>query len=315
MLQQTRVDTVIPYYARFLSRFPTVHALAQADEGEVIKLWEGLGYYSRARNLHKAAQMVSQQHGGDFPNDPKALGALPGIGAYTTGAILSIAYGQPVPAVDGNVLRVISRLYALDHDIAKPAANKAVSALVAQMMLPGHCGDLTQALMDLGATVCTPGKPNCINCPWQVPCKALATGQEQTLPLKTAKPKPVVVKRRVAIALCGDRVLIRKRDEALLNGLWEFPGWEQPLTHAQWATQHGMKVLSTQPALRHTHIFTHRKWVMSARVMEVAQTGDFTPEQGYLWASTAELTQLPFPTAMRPFLLAALQALGQPLLD
>lgn len=311
MLQQTRVDTVIPYYTRFLARFPTVHALAQAQEDEVIKLWEGLGYYSRARNLHKAAKIVSGQYDGHFPQDEKLLGALPGIGAYTVGAIRSIAYGQPAPAVDGNVLRVISRLHGLEHDIAKPAAKNTVYGLVAQMMQAGRCADLTQALMDLGAMVCTPGKPDCAQCPWQAGCAALATGREQTLPIKSAKPKPVTIRRRIAIVLCKSRALIRRRDEALLHGLWEFPGWEDARSHKQWALEQGMRVAAAHPSIRHTHVFTHRKWVMDARVLEVAQAGDFQPDTAWRWAGARELAQLAFPTAMRPFLLAALDALGR----
>ncbi|MFP5504540.1 MAG: A/G-specific adenine glycosylase, partial [Candidatus Sericytochromatia bacterium] len=227
MLQQTQVATVIPYYERFLTLFPTVEALASAPEPQVLKAWEGLGYYSRARNMQKAAREVVSHHGGRMPGTFAALKALPGIGDYTAGAIASIAFGERVPAVDGNVLRVIARLALLTDDVTLPRTKKRVEALAAALLPASSPGELNEALMELGARVCVPGKPRCDQCPVAAHCAALAAGVTSELPVKAKKkkPKPVVL----AVALVereGRLLLVPRPSEGLWGGMWGFPAAE-----------------------------------------------------------------------------------------
>ena len=200
MLQQTRVDTVIPYYERFMERFPTVRHLAEAPEEEVLKCWEGLGYYSRARNLQAGARQVVELYGGVVPDDKAAISSLKGIGPYTAGAILSIAYNKPEPAVDGNVMRVMSRYFLLEDDIAKPSARTKIERLAASIIPEGRAGDFNQAVMELGALVCTPKSPGCLLCPVLAQCAGRAAGRERELPVKS-KAKPP----RPELAACRPR--------------------------------------------------------------------------------------------------------------
>jgi A/G-specific adenine glycosylase len=225
MLQQTRVETVIPYYQRWMQRFPTVHALAEASEQEVLKVWEGLGYYSRARNLHKAARIVMERYGGHFPSTLDELRALPGIGRYTAGAIASIAFGLDAPALDGNIRRVLARVF----DVAIPARSLAGEAqlwsLAEANLPPGRAGDFNQALMDLGATVCTPRSPACLICPLLTLCRAQALGVQEQRPILDKKPAVPHYLVTAAILKRDGKVLIARRPEGgLLGGLWEFPG-------------------------------------------------------------------------------------------
>ncbi|WP_138494944.1 A/G-specific adenine glycosylase [Paenibacillus pinistramenti] len=228
MLQQTRVDTVIPYFQRFIERFPTLTDLALAPEEEVLKCWEGLGYYSRARNLQAAARQVVELHGGRVPDDKASVSALKGVGPYTAGAILSIAFGQPEPAVDGNVMRVLSRYFLLEDDIAKPAARVKMEALAARLIPEGRASDFNQALMELGALVCTPKSPHCLTCPVMEHCQARIAGMEAQLPVKTKAKKPRPEFRLAALvegtgAQAG-RVLVRQRAASgLLARMWELP--------------------------------------------------------------------------------------------
>ncbi len=227
MLQQTQVTTVIPYYRRFLERFPSVEALAGASLDSVLAVWQGLGYYSRARNLHRAAALVCERHHGRVPSDPEALRALPGVGAYTAGAILSIAYGQPVPAVDANAIRVLARLLDLDELPTRARARRALEA-TAQAMLPADDpGRLNQALMELGALVCTSNKPSCYECPWNQRCLAHVRGTVAERPVRPSR-RPVPVKRFVGVGMVdGATVLLcRRRPSGLLGGLWEIPSVE-----------------------------------------------------------------------------------------
>lgn len=189
MLQQTRVDTVIPYYERFMARFPTLQALAEAPEADVLKHWEGLGYYSRARNLQAGAREVAERYGGRVPDDKAAVSALKGVGPYTAGAIMSIAFNRPEPAVDGNVMRVLSRYFNRDEDIAKPSTRIGMEKLAASLIPDGAAGDFNQALMELGALVCTPRTPGCLTCPVMALCAGRIAGRETELPVK-AKAKP-----------------------------------------------------------------------------------------------------------------------------
>ena len=228
MLQQTRVDTVIPYYERFMSRFPTLADLAEAPEADVLKHWEGLGYYSRARNLQAGAKEVVELHGGSVPDDKVSVAALKGVGPYTTGAIMSIAFNRPEPAVDGNVMRVLSRYFNRDEDIAKPATRVRMEGLAASLIPEGAAGDFNQGLMELGALVCTPRTPGCLTCPVMLHCAGRLAGRELELPIKTkAKPPKPQVRLAAIIEGTGEqqgRVLIRQRpDSGLLASLWELP--------------------------------------------------------------------------------------------
>lgn len=233
MLQQTRVETVIPYYHRFLEKFPTVQALAEAPEEEVLKAWEGLGYYSRARNLQAAMREVHEQFGGVVPQEKEQIASLKGVGPYTAGAILSIAYNKPEPAVDGNVMRVLSRYFLLEDDIAKPAARTKIEKLAKELIPEGAAGDFNQALMELGATICTPRSPQCLPCPVMAHCAALNAGRVDELPVK-AKAKPPRPERRAVALVEGSGsyagcVLVRQRPAAgLLARMWELPHVELP---------------------------------------------------------------------------------------
>ncbi|QHT59773.1 A/G-specific adenine glycosylase [Paenibacillus lycopersici] len=228
MLQQTRVDTVIPYYERFMAKFPTAAALAMAPEAEVLKCWEGLGYYSRARNLQAGAREVLARHGGVVPDDKEAVSALRGVGPYTAGAIMSIAFNRPEPAVDGNVMRVLSRYFCLEEDIAKPATRVNIEKLAASLIPDGSAGDFNQALMELGALVCTPKSPGCLTCPVMMHCEGRMAGKEHILPIKT-KAKPPRRETRIAALVTGSgehagKLLVRQRPESgLLAQMWELP--------------------------------------------------------------------------------------------
>ena len=216
MLQQTRVETVLSYYDRFLSRFPTLADLAGAEAEDVLKVWQGLGYYSRARNLWKGARQVMEEYGGKLPTDPDKLSRISGIGEYTAGAIASIAYGTPVPAVDGNVIRVLSRLYGIRGDASRPECRRRIRDLAAALVPPERPGDHNQALMDLGATVCVPGTPDCRRCPLSSFCDAFRTGDAAELPLLPKAKVPRVVLYNVVLMRSGNRVLLRRRSEKLL---------------------------------------------------------------------------------------------------
>jgi A/G-specific adenine glycosylase len=225
MLQQTQVTTVIPYYNRFMKRFPTVQKLAAARLDSVLKLWQGLGYYTRARNLHKAARAIVDSHRGVFPDTFDAIVALPGIGRYTAGAVASIAFGLPVPVLDGNVMRVLCRLYRLSDNPKSPAAQKHLWHLAETLVPQSRPGDFNQSLMELGATVCTPKNPNCLQCPVQKHCLAYAHNEQDVLPrMPKAAPTPHYT---VAVGLVykDGKLLIDKRNpDGFLGGLWELPG-------------------------------------------------------------------------------------------
>ena len=235
MLQQTRVEAVKGYYTRFLAALPDIPALAACEEERLHKLWEGLGYYSRVRNLQKAAKLVCAQYGGQLPADYAALRALPGIGEYTAGAIASISFGLPVPAVDGNVLRVFSRLYNDPGVITEPAVKKAFTARVMEHQPPEKAGDYNQALMELGATVCGPNrKPECGSCPCRKICLGYQHGTAEALPVKSPKRERRQEDRTVFILQCDEKYALEKRPgKGLLAGLWQFPNVTGHLDTAQ----------------------------------------------------------------------------------
>ncbi len=268
MLQQTRAETVKPYYHRFLATLPTIRDLATAEDAVLYKLWEGLGYYSRVRNLRRAAEAVVETHGGMVPADFDALLALPGVGRYTAGAVASIAYDIPVPAVDGNVLRVLARLLGDDTDVLSPAAKARGEKVLAPHVPTPGAGDFTQSLIELGATVCTPGmSPRCADCPLSLLCLAAREGRQGELPVRIPKTKRRVEERTVLVIHTPDgRVAIRRRpDSGLLAGLYEFPCLEG---HADGATvvsclaARGLAVGSPLLLPAAKHIFSHIEWHM-----------------------------------------------------
>ena len=225
MLQQTRVETVIPYFERWMDSFASIEALARADLGDALKCWEGLGYYARCRNLYRAAQAVMQEHGGRLPDRREALLALPGIGPYTVGAILSLAFGQDAAVLDGNVRRVLARLYAIPAKAGDQEARKKLWALAEALLPAGRAGQFNEALMDLGAMVCTPRKPRCPNCPLQAVCRAYALGDPEAYPLQRKRPPTPHADVTAGVIWRGERVLIAQRPlDGLLGGMWEFPG-------------------------------------------------------------------------------------------
>ncbi len=301
MLQQTRVEAVKGYYARFLAQLPTVEALAVCDDDVLHKLWEGLGYYSRVRNLKKAAQVIMKEHGGTFPHEHSQILALPGIGDYTAGAICSIAWNQPTPAVDGNVLRVCSRLLDDPSPIDLPATKKRVTADLAAVY-PKDAGDFTQALMELGATVCGPNrKPDCENCPCKGFCHGYHNGTAEALPIKSPKKEKRQEDRTVFIFSCGDSYALEKRPgKGLLAGLWQFPNCTGHLDTAACLAEAEKCGLHPRDILREVsrkHIFTHIVWNMKGIYLEVAE-----PAGGFQWFTADQInTQAALPTAFRLF--------------
>ncbi len=273
MLQQTRVEAVKEYYVRFLTKFPTAQALAEAEEEAVLKAWEGLGYYSRARNLHRAAKVIAAE---GFPETREGVRALPGVGDYTAGAICSIAYNMPCPAVDGNVLRVLSRLLADGRNTDEPAVKRAYSQLL-EGVYPPQAGNFCQALMELGAIVCLPnGAPLCGRCPWEKICRAHADGEEARFPVRKEKRARKVVSVSVFVLEREGRYALEKRaDKGLLAGMWQFPLREENDLPA-----YG-EVVKTKKA---KHIFTHVEWDMAGYYVKA---NAFYPE--YVWATAEEI--------------------------
>ena len=309
MLQQTRVETVLSYYDRFLARFPDLPSLAAADEADVLKLWEGLGYYSRARNLLKGARMVMERFQGQLPSDPEQLRAICGIGPYMAGAIASIAFDVPVPAVDGNVIRVVSRLYGIREDAAIPSVRREIESLAAALVPPERPGDHNQAVMDLGATICVPGTPDCGRCPLSAFCDAYARGDAADLPVLPKARKPKVIPWTVLIIRSGTRVLLRRRTEKLLQGLWCFPMLECHVSPEELpAVIHSKLHLSVcDPVSRGSarHVFTHQIWEMA--LFSLSAVPDASAPAGYEFVDIGEIKNRALPAAMN----AALRALNQ----
>ncbi len=294
MLQQTRVETVIGYFQRFMERFPTVKVLAAAQRDEVLKLWEGLGYYRRAEYLLKGAQYVVNQLGGEFPHSARELEQIPGIGAYTSGAIASMAFGERVAAVDGNVLRVTARIAAYHDPIDKPKTRIKAGEISLAMMPEGREWSHTQAMMELGACICLPKHPRCNLCPVQDACRAFELGLEQELPVKGTRKKQLEIRRDIYMITDGRRILLRRRpEEGLLRGMWEFPGEEEEggfLDH--------FRLLKREKAIAARHVFTHRIWQMQGWWIVVEPVD--APER-CRWVDEETLDTLALPTAMAAF--------------
>ena len=301
MLQQTRVEAVKGYYERFLNALPTVHHLANADDEQLHKLWEGLGYYSRVRNLKKAAQVILTEHAGVFPGEYDKVLALPGIGEYTAGAICSIAFGQKTPAVDGNVLRVYARLTDDHTPINSPVLKKSAQEKLREIY-PDAAGDFTQALMELGATLCGPNrKPDCENCPCRAFCLGYERGTAEQLPVRLPKPQRRREDRTVFILSCDGCYALEKRpDKGLLAGLWQFPNVEGKLDISaamKEVERIGLKPKEILRIVERKHIFTHIRWDMSGIYMEVAEQGG-----GFAWHSARKIRrESALPTAFRQF--------------
>ena len=301
MLQQTRVEAVKGYYSRFLETLPTVEALAACDDELLHKLWEGLGYYSRVRNLKKAAQVILDRHGGVFPSRYEDVIALPGIGEYTAGAICSIAFDLPTPAVDGNVLRLIARLTNDPSPIDDAATKKRVRQLLCDIY-PPQAGTFTQALMELGATVCGPNrKPDCDHCPCREICAARKAGTAEALPIKSPRKEKRQENRTVFIFCCDGRYALEKRpDKGLLAGLWQFPnvsGHLSTVQSLQAAQNLGLKPTNLQKEVHRSHIFTHILRDMLGIYMEVSEPGG-----SFHWMTPSEIqSQAALPTAFRQF--------------
>ena len=283
MLQQTRVAAVLEYYRRFMDALPTVEALAAVEEDVLLKLWQGLGYYNRARNLQKAAKVIVEQYGGQFPGTYGELLRLPGVGEYTAGAIASIAFGQCVPAVDGNVLRVIARITGDEGDITRPDTKKRIRTLLQDTMPAAFPGTYNQALMELGALVCLPnGAPDCEHCPVSALCTARREGLTDRIPVKAPKAPRRAESRRVYLIVYDGKVALRRRPErGLLARLWEFPN---ELTRTVPDFAHSLTFLEEGPVGK--HIFTHREWHMSSAFY----TAPFPAlPEGWVWAGAEEL--------------------------
>ena len=306
MLQQTTVRAVAPYFARFVERWPDVQALAAAPLDDVLRLWAGLGYYARARNLHACAKAVAARPDGRFPATESDLAKLPGIGPYTAAAIAAIAFDAPAAAVDGNVERVVTRLFALEREL--PAAKPAIRALTQALVPAARSGDFAQAMMDLGATICTPKKPACALCPWMTPCAARARGDAETFPRKAAKREGKLRRGAAYVVRRADGfVLVRSRPpKGLLGGMTEVPTtvWSHGFdTDA--AFEHAPRLARAGPTWRRLsgvvrHVFTHFPLELTVYVAEVSATT--AAPDGMRWVPVATLAGEAFPTVMRKVL-------------
>jgi A/G-specific adenine glycosylase len=326
MLQQTRVETVIPYFQRFIERFPTMESLADAPEDDVLKLWEGLGYYSRARNLQGAIREVQERYGGTIPDTKEEISSLKGVGPYTSGAILSIAYNKPEPAVDGNVMRVLSRYFLIEEDIMKNSTRSVMEKLAKELIPDGAAGDFNQALMELGAMVCTPRSPHCLTCPIREHCSAQQAGMEEALPVKK-KAKPPRPERRIAAIIEGTggnagSVLIRQRpQEGLLARMWELPHTEIDVPFAyieqvpfqqEKAVQRATSLLVERLAweavgirperffMHAEHTFSHIHWDMQVFICNlepsiISDAAEMLLPSHYQWVDELTMKQFAFP--------------------
>lgn len=308
MLQQTRVDTVRDYYPRFLEAFPTVEALAAADRDDVLKYWEGLGFYARARHLHEAARDVVAEHDGTVPDTMDALRDLKGIGPYTAAAVLSIAYQKPHAVLDGNVTRVLSRVVAYEEDATTTQSQRTLRALANELLDPDRPGDFNQAMMELGALVCTPSTPLCDRCPLQQVCRAHDAGTEEDYPV-TPESTPVP-HHDIAVGLVFEdgRLLIQRRpDEGLLGGLWEFPGGKQEegesmaeACRREVKEELGIEVAVEEPFYTLSHAYSHFKITLHAFRCRI-ETGspEAREDQPFRWVNLDELDDYAFPRANR----------------
>lgn len=295
MLQQTRVEAVKPYFDRFIRRLPDVESLAEVPEDTLLKLWEGLGYYNRVKNMQKAARIIMEDYDGKMPSEYELLLDLPGIGSYTAGAVASIAYERPAVAVDGNVLRIITRLTADNSDVLSEKFKKQIQGELLKIIPHDRPGDFNQALMELGATVCLPnGAPKCDICPWHNMCEARKQGRLDEIPYKKKKKARTIEQKTVLLLRDGDKTLIRKRpDQGLLAGLFEFPTFEGRLTAEEIrreAENLGYRALYVEELTQAVHIFSHKEWHMKGYLVKVEEAG-FSGKEAAVTETEATQTQ------------------------
>jgi A/G-specific adenine glycosylase len=321
MLQQTQVETVKPYFRRFLRRFPSVRALAEAPADAVMKAWEGLGYYARARNLRRAAKIISSEFGGRWPESPEELMKLPGIGRSTAGAISSIAFDHDAPALDGNVARVLCRIFRVRRNPRESRTQKTLWDMAQELLPTGHAGDFNQALMDLGATVCVPRNPRCALCPLAALCLARAHGEQDKLPVKTKRKPLPHYDVAVGVIRRGKRLLIdRRKPEGLLGGLWEFPGGkrkeneslERCLTR-EVREELGIRVKVVRPLMSIPHAYTHFRITLHVYECRYVSACPEHSRRGrpraigcaeWRWVRPDELDRYAFPSANRKVIVA-----------
>ena len=312
MLQQTRVEAVIDYYERFRKQYPDVRSLAEADDETLLRLWEGLGYYSRVRNMKKCAQTLMEEYDGLLPADKEELMKLPGIGSYTAGAISAIAYGLPEAAVDGNVLRVLSRYFAIYGDIKDPKLKKELEETITDFYQKNkindhdYISDLTQALMELGALVCLPnGKPLCDKCPFSSECRACQEELTETIPFRSGNKERKIIDRTLFVIRQKDRFLLHKRpSEGLLAGMYEFLGTDQKLDQEEalsYLKDMGIEVNHIDPLPSSGHIFTHLEWRMQAYEILADRLPEFDQNE-YILVDKEQMQSLAVPSAFRTYL-------------
>jgi A/G-specific adenine glycosylase len=318
MLQQTRVDQATPYYLRFIEAFPSVNDLASADLHDVLMLWEGLGYYTRGRNLHKAAQVVAKQHGSRFPESYEGMLSLPGVGPYTAAAVSSIAFGSPHAVVDGNVIRVISRLSGIEDDVRNQSTKSAIQAIADTLIDPSNPGDFNQAVMELGSLVCIPSKPRCEECPLAPWCVAFKMARTDSIPYKA--PKPKVPHYDIVVAIIsnnkGELLIARRPENAMLGGLWEFPGGkvnsDETLIlalHREIEEELGIDVAIKREFMQLKHAYSHFKITLHAYLCDHLD-GEPIPKASteIRWVGADRLGEFPFPKANRRLTLALMGA-------
>lgn len=318
MLQQTRVETVVPYWARFVRDYPTVHDLAEAPLDDVLAKWSGLGYYRRARALHEAARQIAVERDGIFPRAATELRTIKGIGPYTAGAVASIAFDEPAPVVDGNVLRVYARIFEVEDDLRSAKGVQKIWSIASEVIPSKNAGDFNQALMELGATICTPKSPRCLLCPVRELCAASAHGREETLPHLAPKKAPKEWRRVALVVTDGDRVLVaRRRGDALFGGMWEPPAVdddegtdERPRALAKLVRlQRGASCTEMEPV---QHVLSHRKMTLRVLALE-AKSAHLTPNDEYeeaAWMTAAELDRVGVSTLARKVLAAGAAGLS-----
>lgn len=312
MLQQTRVDTVIPYYENFLEKFPTMQHLAEADESFLLKQWEGLGYYSRVRNLQAGVREVVENYGSVVPNNREDISKLKGVGPYTAGAVLSIAYEVPEHAVDGNVMRVLSRVLMIEEDIALPKTKKVFEKAVMDLMDYDHPSQFNQGLMELGAMICTPTSPSCLLCPVREYCTAFHEGEPEKLPIKTKKVKTKKLYYDVMIVEDeGGKILLEQRPETgLLASMWQFPMVEVqpeviPEVVVSRAYTFDLRYKETLMPLK--HVFSHLQWHMQSYVLGATKSEKTIGD----WFTLEEVKMLPLPVPMQKLFAAYEKSIGQ----
>ncbi|MGB9585908.1 MAG: A/G-specific adenine glycosylase [Anaerolineales bacterium] len=303
MLQQTKVETVIPYYLRWMERFPDIPSLAQASQEEVLKIWEGLGYYARARNLHRTAQIIQEEYAGKLPENPEQLRALPGIGAYTAHAIASIAFHQDLPTLDGNITRVLARILALDIPIRNKEAQKKLLEFAQHNLPSGKAGDFNQALMELGALICLPRKPNCHQCPIFSECQAQKLGLEEKVPIKSVQNHIPHFTVTAGVIRREQQVLLAQRPpKGLLGGLWEFPGGKvevgetlEACLSRELREELGLEVMIEHFIGAYQHAYTHFRVTVHAFSCHPLPFQNPKPmlQQPILWVDIPQLPNFP----------------------